>query len=441
MFKVILKLISVRNAFVFAIGLVVLLSCNDDIEDLSVGKEFTQNTTDIIQVDTFSVELSTVKMDSVVTSATGYILVGCYDDGNFGRITAQTYFQVGLASFVGLKQDDRFDSLTIVMPYSNYYYGDTNAIQELEVYSLSEDLSDEDVSSYYNTSEVDYFNSILGQKRYYPRPTRDSAIEIRISDLLGKDILEKMKSEAEEVSSDEEFQKFIKGFVVIPNKSESSSVIGFNTEDLMLKMYTSRIEEELEEIEYNFRVAATQYQFNQIQSNRAGTLLGNLVTQDEDIASSYIENKAFVQAGTGIVTKVKFPFLESILFDEKDIILSVELIIKPEIESYDGNFPESLAMYETNQKNRVVQGLTDKNGASVISTFVLDEYYHLDTYYKFNITDFINEQIKDGYIDKDRSLLITVPSPDYSTTLERLIISDSKTEDKAPVEITYMRPQ
>ncbi len=439
MFNFIFRLLKLQKGYVLMLTILLLyfFSCNNSDEDFTLGKDFIDNTTEIIHVDTFSLELSTVKIDSVITSATETILVGCYVDGNFGRVIAQSYFQIGLPSTFDIQSDDRFDSLTLVMPYSTYYYGDTNAIQQIDVYRLSEKL---DISYYYNTSEVDYFSSSIGQKRYYPRPNRDSIVEIRIDDFLGQDIFEKMKYETEEVSSSEEFQNYIYGFVVVPNESESSSIIGFNNVDLKVKMYTSRVEEDIEEIIYHFPSSSVNYQFNQIKSDRTGTVLENLIFQEEELISSTTNNKSYVQAGIGIVTKIKFPYLESIFFDENDLILSVELRIKPEIESYEGNFPESLALYETNQNNNVVIELQDEDGASVISTFNLDDMYHLDTYYSFDLTDFLQEQLDEGYIDNERGLLITVPAPEYNSSLERLIISNDKGIDKRPVlKITYLR--
>ena len=417
----------------------VIVACNNNDGDLSLGKEFVENTTDIIQVDTFTVELSTVAVDSIVTSSTETILVGCYDDGDLGKITSKSYFLFALPGSFDVEDNDIFDSLTLVMPYSSYYYGDTNVINQIDVYRLSEELARSDVNYYYNTSEVDHESLPIGQKYYLPRPNKDSILEIRISDLLGLDILEKIKENAEEVSSSDLFQNYLYGLVVAPPEAEeSSAIIGFKNDSLELKLYTSRIEEDKEEITHEFKSASVAYQFNQITSDRSGTLLENLILQTDDISSSETENKAYVQAGTGVLMKVMFPYLNTLIFDDNDLILSVELIIKPADESYEGNFPESLELYISNQKNDVLGELQDANGNLVSSTFGFDELYHLNTYYSFDITYYLNKKLKAGYIDNDQGILIGVS--DYNTSLERLIASDKKDLERKPkLKITYLK--
>lgn len=417
----------------------IFVSCNTTDNDFTIGKEFIENTTDIIIVDTFSVELSTIKFDSIQTSGTGNMLVGYYVDGDFGRVFSQSYFQPSLPDD-DIQTDDTFDSLTLILPYSSYFYGDTNTISNLKVYRLSEKLVDYSISNFYNTSDIKYFSTPIGEKTFYPRPNRDSVVEIKLDDLLGKEIFYKIRDSDEDVASFEYFIDYIKGFTIIPDTSISSSIIGYDGENVGLKMYTSReTTDDIEELTYLFTSYSTTYQFNKIRSDRTGTFLENLMKQENELNASITNNKSFVQAGVGILTKVRFPYLKTLFFDDI-LILSIELIIKPDIDSYEGNLPETLVLYETNEKNQVVSQLADDEGSTLSSTFNLDEMYHLETYYSFDITNFLETQIEDNYIDNERALLIAIPDADFYTSLERLIISSTKSTDLKPkLKITYLK--
>lgn len=433
------KVFKVHEIILSVLVLIGLFSCNSEDEDLTLGANFVDNSTKFIQVDTFSIEFSTIIVDSLTTSATGILLAGYHEDGDFGKINSNSFFQIGLPTQtnIDIEVDDRFDSLTLVLPYSSYYYGDTNVIQEINIYRLKEKLVNTDVTNYYNTSKIELFDDPIGKFNYFPKPNRDSTIEIRIDDLLGEDLFNKMKYNEEEVSSSEEFEEYIYGFAIIPNQIQSSAIIGFAGSDIKFNLYSSRIDEEIEEIIYQFPSTDLTYQFNQINIDRIGTVLESLTSQSDELKSTLLNNKSYVQAGTGVLTKIRFPNLNCMLFDEDQLILSIELIIKPDIVSYDGNFPESLSLYETNKYNDLE--ITSEDKFVTVSSFNLDEMYHLDTYYTFDITNFLQEQIDDGYIDNDRCLLLTVEYSEFNTTMDRFIANTSNDpENKPRLKITYL---
>src|SRR6516164_2552289 len=64
--------------------------------DLLFGSTFTDQGkgANIILVDTNTVVMSTVLVDSTATSGTGYLQVGSYNDDYLGNITSRAYWQV-----------------------------------------------------------------------------------------------------------------------------------------------------------------------------------------------------------------------------------------------------------------------------------------------------------------------------------------------------------
>jgi Domain of unknown function (DUF4270) len=426
------------GGFIILLLIYLLQSCNSD--ELILGENFIDNTTQVVEVDTFSLAMSTIIADSVQTSATGTILAGYYEDGDFGKLSAQGFFRVGLptATDIEIEEADIFDSITLVLPYSGYTYGDTNQIQKIDIYKLNEDLVKDDISYYYNYSDLSFDNNSIGSIEYLPRPYRDSIIEIRLDDAIGDDLFEKLKYETEEVSSYDEFLDYLQGFTIKTDQSQSSSIVGFKNYNIKLKIYTSRVQEEKEEIVYEFSSSDQPYHFSRLLSDRSGTILQDLIAQKDELSSNLVDDKSFIQGGTGVLTKITFPYLNSLYFDEDDIITSVEIILIPDNESYETDLPESLSIYETNKFNEF--DIADDNSFISTSIFNLDEQYHLDTYYYFNITDFIQDQLDNGYIDPEKGLIVSLSSSTLSSTFEKLLLSSSNDPEKKPkLKITFLK--
>ncbi len=426
------------GGFIILLLLYLLQSCTSD--ELILGENFIDNATQVVEVDTFSLAMSTIIADSVQTSATGTILAGYYEDGDFGKLSAQGFFRVDLpiVTDIEIEETDIYDSITLVLPYSGYTYGDTNQIQKIDIFKLNEDLVQNDISYYYNYSDLSFDNNSIGSIEYLPRPYHDSIIEIRLDDAIGEDLFEKLKYEAEEVSSYDEFLDYLQGFTIKTDQSQSSSIVGFKNYNVKLKIYTSRVQEEKEEIVYEFPSSDQPYHFSRLLSDRSGTILQNLITQKDELSSNLVDDRSFIQGGTGVLTKITFPYLNSFHFNEDDIITSVEIILRPDNESYKTDLPESLSIYETNKFNEF--DIADENSFISTSIFNLDEQYHLETYYYFNITDFIQDQLDNGYIDPEKGLIVSLSSFNISSTFEKLLLSSSNDPEKKPkLKITFLK--
>ena len=68
-------------------------ACDENPQQFKLGEEFIDSQTQLNVIDTFSVKLSTVIYDTIVTSGTENILVGNYRDDVFGKIKSNSYTQ------------------------------------------------------------------------------------------------------------------------------------------------------------------------------------------------------------------------------------------------------------------------------------------------------------------------------------------------------------
>jgi len=81
---------------IWCVSFLLFNVCNNNSTQSNLGTEFIESQTDIGLIDTFSVDLSTIILDEVLTSGTGNLLIGNYRDANLGKITSHTYFQLGV---------------------------------------------------------------------------------------------------------------------------------------------------------------------------------------------------------------------------------------------------------------------------------------------------------------------------------------------------------
>jgi hypothetical protein len=66
----------------FVFGIILIGSCTKTNE-FTIGKDFVESQTRLQVIDTFRVDLSTVLLDSVVTSSKNIAYVGQYEDNIF----------------------------------------------------------------------------------------------------------------------------------------------------------------------------------------------------------------------------------------------------------------------------------------------------------------------------------------------------------------------
>src|SRR6185503_5509637 len=95
---------------------------------------------DIVVVDTATVLMSTVRVDSTATAGTGYLQIGQYKDDYFGNIRSRAFLQVAPSSLPKITAFDGYDSLYLIMLFrkGNPFYGDTTSEMTINVNQVNE---------------------------------------------------------------------------------------------------------------------------------------------------------------------------------------------------------------------------------------------------------------------------------------------------------------
>lgn len=435
-----------RASVVAGLGWLVT-ACNVGSNEFTMGSEFIDGGSTLTMIDTFQIAMSTVLFDSLNTSNTGTALVGHYDDPNLGNVTATTYFELGVPTSFSESSDNVYDSTVVILRYNGYYYGDTTKWQTITVHPIADRLSGNDWDNgIYNNRVTPCSSEILGSVRFQHRTEVSDSLVIRMDDSLGEELFTRMNNSDEQVASSYSLVNYFHGLAIVPDTTESNVVYGFKADgtNLVMRVYYHRPNSNgdgQDEYTADFPYTTVDPAYNRIEADRSQTLLKSLVTQKEDLATSATDEETFIQCGTGLMTKMRFPSLNDIqLINKQGIIMKAELEFSPVVNTYDPQaLPDSLILIETNKINAAVSTLTTSDGTTMHVSSSVDKLYNENTKFTIDVTDFVQNAFADGLYDTEKGLLIGWGSTQYLSRLDGLVIQANQKEDNGPkLKIYYM---
>jgi hypothetical protein len=416
-----------------------LISCKQ--EESNIGKQFVDVHSRVVRLDTMRVDVSTVLLDSITTSGKELALIGCYNDGEFGTITASTYCLFTYPAISVLNSTCEYDSATISIYPNGYYYGDTMELQSISVYRLKDDITLDEDGYLYNTSHFTYDSVSPIAKtngNIKLRPSKKQKVEMRVSDELGIDLFDRAKNIDDIYDNSTNFFNYFKG-ICIKSSSSSSAILGYTASDtsLMMNIYYHTTSTGVQS-RLKFQLSGSSYQFNHISVDRSKTLLKNLKKGNMRISADSTNNEAFTQCGTGLVMRIDFPNLKDLhSLWQYATIAKAQLIVRPIKQTYNEiALPDTMYVYKTDYNNNFLSAITDGNGYSLTGSLYIENIYQEETRYTYDITSYIKALMNDGDFSDYGLLMI---SPKLSTSFERAILGNSQNEqNKIELIIYYM---
>ncbi len=384
--------------------------------------------------DTLTIHTRTLLEDSLRTDELSAQLLGSEKDPVFGLSTASVYTQVNLAGTPSFGSTSVVaDSLVLILSYSGYY-GDTNALQTVNVYRLSEDMRSD--SSYYSNRTFSYDPALIGTAIFLPQPNTDVPVandtlspQLRITlsnTTEGKKLADSLVALDGDLpfSSNAEWLTYFKGlFLETVNATGPGSISYFNFFKSSLTLYFH--DTDLVSKKYDFSLAGAR--LNHFSHDYTGSTVGNQLSD-----STFGDTLNYVQAIAGMKMKISFPFLKHFPDSGSIIINKAQLSIKP---------LTSLIPYSLPPKMLLV--IKDENGQNA---FPLDYYESTGYYggdlnstsdgYTFNIARHLQRFI-DGKVDNaDFYLLVSGSGVDASRAT---IKSGSNLSDRMKISLLYTK--
>lgn len=405
-------------------------SCQSEDKSYEVGSNLLDNNINVFEVDTLSLQTATIISDSIITSSATRILVGALQDKEFGDLTAQSFFSL-IGSNFNVDNDAVFDSISLIMHYDQYYYGDTTEIQTYSIHEITEVFEPNDDDDYfYNTSSLDYDDTILlGQLNFYPLPNKKDSICIPLNYDFGESLFSKIAGGEIEDSFD--LKREFRGITIVPD-STSNNVLGFEySEDDSTKVrlyYSIENDDDSENDEYylDFILSGSDEVFNKITSDRTDIIdLESLQSSEDVLLTSSTGNKAYLQSGIGLSLRVDFTTLLNLNeLEGNGTVLKATLQFYPDSpKEGEVGLADYLAVHIIDSKNVGVKNLTTASGTVVYATLNSDDSeFDSDVYYTVDVSSFVEEILTSTYT---LDYALRIEFIDKVNTINRLLINDN----------------
>ena len=359
--------------------------------------------------DTSTLIAYSVIQESMVTNNYTRILLGSMMDPVFGQTTANYYTQLRLQSGIvdfNFGQNAVIDSLILSLGYDGYY-GDTLTPQTIRVFELNEKLNSDSGYYYYASDELSHYATEIGRKTFMPQPTTPVVLKegdidnphIRINLMeLSSEFGDKFLSTPLDILGDnEKFADYIYGLCIISEPvNEGGSIFYIDLLNLESDFTIYYHNDASDEIVYSLKLYDSITRFNQFEHNNYLDASPEFRAQTIDGDVSLGEEKLYVQAMAGVLTKIQFPFIKGL----KDIgnlaINSAELTLtNVEVED-SSTIPDRLTLVEIDE-----DGITSQ---ALIDLYEGEEYFggYYDTInkeYKFQIARHIQQLVSDKKTD------------------------------------------
>ena len=422
--------------------------------NLNFGSTYLNDNTgaNIVLVDTASVVVSTVLVDSTSTAGTGYLMVGSYNDDYLGNISSRAFLQVAPPPSLPALDPriDTYDSIGMIMFFKtgNPYYGDTTQYQTYMVNQV-------DTLWQLGNLQRGWFSNYtlpLGPKlgeasvRIEPnRPTNFAAntsqgtgdtVRIRMDDNLGRTLYNMVYNKSDTIIKSNQWISWFHGLCISPDVSNgvANLISGFKDSCLMRIYYRENAEISSEKY-IDFTLTNKGFQFNNIVANRQGKPISRIDTPTQNpqtppaTRSDTIGHVGYVQSIGGLDVKLTFPYLSSIALRRDYVgLLRAQLIVRPVPGSFNQTWrlPPAVGIYYTDLNNLLGTPISAV-GTSGIQTgnLLLDYFNPLNTEYSYDVTAFVASQLTNpSPAAAQTGLMLSIPAPNDVSAFNRLIIAD-----------------
>ncbi|HMR19640.1 MAG TPA: DUF4270 family protein [Sphingobacterium sp.] len=449
----------IRVRYILFSFLTILLftqsSCNKDF-GISLGNP--NEDLGVTIVDSLTIRTSTVQLEYVPTSGTGSLLVGKVNQPQIGLTTASSYFRVAFSNFShDIPEGAVFDSVNLILTpdATKYYLGDTTQSQTVYVHRVNETIERTTLSPVQGTNNIpvyitgadifsdqrfDYDATALGALTFNPRINTIESLNVRLEDNFGKSIFDLINDRSATVSTNDNFQQYLKGLVLVPDAA-NTVMVGLN-DTIHLELNYSYIGGDgfNKTGKINLTTGSKEFQYNHIVYDRSGTDFAALDGSNRELASSATNGNIFLQAGTGVVAKLEFPSLRQFLNEPNMAVNKIELVIETTGSNY-GAFPNpnSLMLLIANKHTGVPISFVRSPYAASIQTATLaaGNAFGKPSSYTFNMIDYIKTAT--DIANAETCLYLAVSSPNLFGRANTALIAKEDNQPKIKLNIVYTK--
>lgn len=426
---------------VIGLAWLVVACCSCQDENSSLGKSLVDSSFKNVFTDTCTVDISSIMVDSLQTLGDSVCQIGEYKDSIFGKVRASYLAEFTAASFTpGSEKTYVFDSITLNLRPSGHYWGDTLSVQRINVHFLKRAFEVVTGESLYNTSVVPVEETPLFGFTYQPHPGKKEELEIRMPDSFGQQFFDDMMKEKDVFDTQEKFRDYFHGLAFRPDEA-GSCVTGFlvNDSSIYMRMYYHVLDYTRVDYELDFKVN-TEHAFTHVDQDRTDTPIATLSKGGALFATSSTQTgkKAYLQGLTGIYNAIEFPYLNNLMVTGD--IVSVEsamLYLYPLKGSYGvvNQLPATLRLYVADDNSNTVDQIYDSMETTIQDgSLTVDEMQGRETYYSFDITSFMQENLGTWGNGRQKLFLI-LDDDDFVCTFDQVVFTNDETQRSGQIRL------
>lgn len=414
-------------------------SCTKQNGNIILPGQSSNEGIDLHITDTLSFKCRTISEDSLAGNGLSYALIGQLNDYPFGKSTANFYSNICLIeSFENFPNGDEPDSAVLFIPCVEGLntYGNPMASHHLKIsqltsainsanayYQKDEFTSDPTTTTHYYGKIINkYFDSIQYRKT---KLAPYNGLKVKLSTETARKLMHMPK---EAYTTNEKLSNYFKGISIEPVDQDFETGNGsfgvFDINNYISTAYRAKI------ILYFHDTNALIFGFT---GNGTTAITGKTGPYHQEIQQQLHESDnthfqyTYVQALSGVKTKISFPYLFNLA--PKNNIAIQDAEIEFFVANNNLNFfpPPRLGLYQpfskTSNRNYYIPDVLSSNAS--------DGYYNSTTNsYKFKITRYLQKILNAKFFenrDINNGLFLAVPS-DKPVIGARGVIDHSKTK-------------
>ena len=325
--------------------LIIFVGCKKPDSSIGLGIQPVSEMFGVYTSDTLTVEMVTVREDSLSTARLSAAVLGRVFTPRIGWTTAGFATQLRLsAPGIDFGSNPQVDSLYLSLRFTGDTYGQLSD-QSMLVQQLADSLSYD--SAYYSNFSPEVTHDILNdlsQGQVSINPSQDlivgedtvvQQIRINMNPALGQTILDQ---DTAVFQDNESWLNFFPGIVV----STMEDGVGATGVDISSGLSLMRLHyhNDNDTSFYDFIISPLSARVNMFTQNYVGEL-SSLNSPSSDSAFVAGDQSLYVMSGSGLKTQLRFPFLNSItdsLGDER-AVKKAELILPLDESFFDSRYP------------------------------------------------------------------------------------------------------
>lgn len=439
--------------------LALFVTCDRTGDSYIVGDVFTDTRATLGYIDSFSLQLSTIRLDSFPTSGTSNdIFIGHFQDENVGNVTTETYIPINIAARTIIEEEDIYDSIVICFKPRGYWVGDTLKPKEIKIYEVLQEIRpdyDAEQQLMFNHQSLKHSDVELATVKIEPNPNVGLVSWARMSDSLGRKWFEMVKNGDDAMFDNIYFEQFFYGICIVPQTTDFTwglNFVGYDANaiysserqiidamEFEIRLHYRKSGDDEDDSYMTFLMKPNSYQYTHFVNDRSGTPFENLEIDGGKVKSTESNNLSYIQTGSGLALRIEMPTLASLQSaSEYMTVVDAHLIIKPHEYSYDETYrlPTSLYLILTDESNDLFGNLSDITGNVVSSNIYYDQEKH-EPFYEFSLLPFVRNYLS-STIDNSMSILVIPSSIENSTDFRRLVVDDNnKYGENVQLQVYY----